>query len=207
VYRATAAADAPVSLEKTAGDAQTATSGSALAVAPAVKAVDQYGNPVPQKTATWAASAGGTIAGAASATSTTNDAGIALAPGPWALDQKVGPNTLTATTLRHAPASFSATGTTGPPARLLFVVTPPTVATNGERLPRQPVVQLADQYGNPFQVADAVVQITQIAGSGAGALRIWNDTTKTNAEGIATFTGTTINGLVGGVFAWASRRR
>src|SRR6185369_330613 len=86
---------------------------------------------------------------------------------------------------------------TGPPSHLTFVVAPSTVATNGQRLSQLPVVQLTDGFGNPVKLAGQVVQITQVPNTGAGTLQILNDTTRTDANGVATFTGTQLNCPVG----------
>lgn len=197
-FRATAGAGAATKLVKTNGDSQTASAGTALPVMPAVAAFDQYANPVRDQDIAWQiVASGGSIGGSASATSKTDANGIAVLPAPWTLGQSVGAHTLNASVASIATVPFTATAVAGPPAKLAFVAAPGPVATNGERLPTQPVVQLQDQFGNPTRIADVVIQISQIAGSGAGSLVIWNDTTKTNSDGVATFTATTINGTIG----------
>jgi hypothetical protein len=157
---------------------------------------DQFGNPVANTGVAWRVASGGGSLSGASTISSTSETGVAATPGNWILGQTIGTNTLTAT-VGNQTITFTATTIPGPPARLEFVVAPSTTTTNGQNLPTQPVLQLEDEYGNKTKVADVVVQITQIVGSGPGALVIWNDTSKTHSDGIATFTGTTINGPSG----------
>ena len=103
------------SLQKTAGDNQTATVGTAVAVAPAVKAVDQYGNPVSGVDVVWrVVTGGGTIAGGVTATSKTDASGAAVAPGAWKLGPTAGANTLTGTIAGVVPATFFASGLAEP---------------------------------------------------------------------------------------------
>jgi len=114
-FHATAQPGAPSSLKKTAGDNQTATVGTAVAIAPAVKAVDQYGNPVSGMDVVWrVVTGGGTIAGGATATSKTDTTGVAVPPGAWKLGPAPGTNTLTATVAGVTAAAFSASGVVGP---------------------------------------------------------------------------------------------
>lgn len=99
------------SLQKTAGDNQTAKVGTAVAIVPTVKAVDQYGNPVSGLDVAWrVVTGGGTIAGGVTATSKTDTTGVAVPPGAWKLGPAVGSNTLTATVTDVAAVTFTATG-------------------------------------------------------------------------------------------------
>ncbi len=198
IFRATALAGAVATLTRHAGDAQVVVAGNAVAVAPEVMAADSFGNPVANVSVTWhVASGGGSLSGGTAPSSSTNEQGIASLAGAWILGTTAGPNTLTASLPDGHSTTFTATGETGPPARFGFVTAPSAIATNGERLPTQPVLQLQDDNGNAVRTADVVVQITQVPSSGTGTLQILNDTTKTNADGVATFTGTTLNGRVG----------
>lgn len=111
-FTATAAAGSPRTLTKETGDAQTTSAGAAVPVAPTVKVVDQFGNPVSGVTVTFAvASGGGNVTGA---TPTTGANGTA-AVGSWQLGPAPGANTLTATIggagVTGNPATFTATGT------------------------------------------------------------------------------------------------
>ncbi|HVM44018.1 MAG TPA: Ig-like domain-containing protein, partial [Gemmatimonadales bacterium] len=93
---------------KVAGDGQTATAGTAVAVAPTVKVTDASSNPVSGVAVTFAvATGGGIITGA---TPTTNASGLASV-GSWTLGASAGANTLTATVSGLTPVTFTATGT------------------------------------------------------------------------------------------------
>lgn len=198
VFRATAKPDAPDTVTKTAGDAQTVLAGTVVGVSPTVRIADRYGNPVPEKEVLWTITGGGGDLSAGSpAKSTTTKAGIAALPGGWSLGRTIGPNTLTASVAPLPAVSFTVTGIVGPPTRLAFVVPPPPQATNGEHLSRQPVLQVQDAAGNPVHKSNIIVQATAIAGSGPGPLTVWNDTTRTDANGIATFSGIVLNGTAG----------
>ena len=101
----------PAAVAASAGDAQTAPAGTAVAVAPAVLVTDGVGAPVPGVVVTFAvASGGGSVAGAAA---TTGSNGIATA-GSWTLGAAAGTNTLTATVagagITGNPVTFTATG-------------------------------------------------------------------------------------------------
>ena len=109
-FSATTVAGAPKTITKQVGDNQTAAPTEAVAVRPAVKVVDQYGNPIAGVTVTFAvASGGGTITGS---TATTAADGIATV-GSWTLGTNQGANTLTATVtgtgVTGNPATFTAT--------------------------------------------------------------------------------------------------
>ncbi|OYV66592.1 MAG: hypothetical protein B7Z72_11070, partial [Gemmatimonadetes bacterium 21-71-4] len=105
---ATQQAGVPANLAKVAGDAQSATVGTAVAIAPQVKVTDAFSTPVAGVSVTFAvASGGGSVTGA---TATTNASGLASA-GSWTLGATAGANTLTATVTGLAPVTFTATGT------------------------------------------------------------------------------------------------
>jgi hypothetical protein len=100
-----AAAD---SINAVAGDDQTATEGTAVAIAPAVRVSDAYGNPVSGVTVMFEAQNGGSVSGA---TQTTDGTGTATV-GSWTV--VAGTNYLLATTglgLVGEPVRFTATGT------------------------------------------------------------------------------------------------
>jgi len=85
----------------------------------------------------------------------------------------------------------------GRAVRLVFLTQPPAIATNGQSLTRMPALQVQDEFGNAVRIAGTIVQVFPVAGSGPGTLVIWNDTTRTDADGIATFSGITLNGAAG----------
>jgi len=105
-------------LSRVAGDRQTAPVGTAVAVAPAVRAQDPYGDPLAGFGVTFSVGGGGGSVTGGSATVGT-DGGARV--GSWVLGAQPGPNTLVAagTGLSGSPLSFAATGVD---------VTAPTVA-------------------------------------------------------------------------------
>jgi hypothetical protein len=123
-FIATGTVGAPASLAKLAGDAQTATAGSAVSTAPAVTVKDANGNPVSGVTVVFAVASGhGSVTGG---TQTTNTAGVATVGG-WTLETTAGVNTLTATAGSLPVITFTATGV--PSTGLQISLTSPT-ATN-----------------------------------------------------------------------------
>ena len=108
-FTATVVAGPPVRMRIEAGASQVAPPGSAVRVLPAVKLDDQYQNPTPNLTVTFAVTGGGgSITGAVA---TTNPQGVATL-GSWTLGTTIGPNTLSATAsgsgIAGNPATFSA---------------------------------------------------------------------------------------------------
>ena len=97
----------PANVTKVAGDGQSATAGTAVAVAPTVKVTDASSNPLSGVAVTFAvASGGGSIIGG---NATTNASGLASV-GTWTLGAAAGANTLTATVSGLTPVTFTATG-------------------------------------------------------------------------------------------------
>lgn len=145
-FTATGVAGAATQLVKTSGDGLTAVVGSLVAPAPTVQARDQFGNPVPGLTVTFAVTAGaGTVTGA---TDTTGASGFA-AVGAWTLDTLAGGNALTATA-GGLSAAFTATGTAAAPSLLVKVLGDGQTAVVNTPLPDPPTVRLTDRYGNPI---------------------------------------------------------
>ncbi len=95
-----------------AGDGQSASAGTAVAVAPSVVFKDAKGRVVPGVSVTFAvASGGGSVTGAAA----TSDASGVATVGSWRLGAVAGANSLTATSagLSGSPVTFTATGDAG----------------------------------------------------------------------------------------------
>jgi hypothetical protein len=95
----------PASIAKIAGDSQIAAPGTAVAVPPAVRVMDRFGNPVPNEIVQFSVLEGGgsvwiTVA-------ETNAAGEASC-GEWTLGTAKGLNSLTATVDGLAPTMFAA---------------------------------------------------------------------------------------------------
>jgi len=147
-----------VAVASTTGE--TATVGTSVTNAPAVRVATASGGPVAGMTITFSVASGG---GTLSATSAVTDpSGVATA-GSWTLGTTAGQNTLTATapsTANVSPVTITATGTPGSASTV--TVTPATVAL----LPaatQQLAVVVADQYSNA--IASPTLSYTSGSGS------------------------------------------
>ncbi|TMF11991.1 MAG: hypothetical protein E6I38_04115, partial [Chloroflexi bacterium] len=112
-FTATGTAGTATQMAINAGNGQTATAGTAVAIEPSVIVRDANGNPVGGVSVTFAvASGGGTVTPTTSVTTGAN--GIAAVTS-WILGPTAGPNSLTATAsgLAGSPVTFTATGTAG----------------------------------------------------------------------------------------------
>jgi hypothetical protein len=88
-------ADLPAQMGVVAGNGQVGLAATALPVRPSVLVTDNYGNPTPGRTVTFALTlGGGSLAG--SLTATTDNNGIATGP-TWTLGKVIAPQRLTAT--------------------------------------------------------------------------------------------------------------
>lgn len=173
-------------------------SGARLAVQPIVQLRDASGNAVAQAQVpvTVAIDAGGGTLTGDALTVNTNASGVAAFTG-LAINGLVGARTLRfSATLNGANASITApvTVSAGAAAQLTFATSPSNAAQNGVPLATQPVVQIADAGGNA--VAQAQVPVTVTISAGGGAI-VGTTTVNTNANGVATFTGLSLTGVVG----------
>src|SRR5882672_1827114 len=107
-FSATGDADVADSIKLNAGNNQTDTVRATLA-AYSVRVADQYGNGVPGRTVTWAASGGGSI----TPSSITNSSGIASATRVFGDTARAQNATATTAGLIGSPVAFSATATHG----------------------------------------------------------------------------------------------
>jgi adhesin/invasin len=174
-FAATGLADAATQLLKIAGDGLTAVVGQSVGTMPLVRALDQFGNPVPDVSVTFSVTGGnGSLSGAAAL---TNAAGFA-ALGGWTLDTIAGANTVNAAA-GALNAAFSATGSPDVPDLLTKVAGDSQSAVVNTALPANPVVRLVDQYGNGIGGATVDFFIQVDGGSVA------NGTVPTDAAGLA----------------------
>lgn len=168
------------SIAKVAGDAQSATVGAAVAIAPSIKVSTTAGAAVSGVAITFAvASGGGSVTGA---TQTTDASGTATV-GSWTLGQTAGANSLTASaagTVSGSPLTFTATGVAGAGSQLSKQPGDGQTGTAGQNVASPPAVLLRDQYGN----AVANVGVTFAVASGGGSVSGGSATTGSN--GIAT---------------------
>ena len=86
----------------------------------------------------------------------------------------------------------AALGQAGPAAALVIITQPASSARYRKDFNPQPVIGLADAFGNP--VATGGVTVTATLNSGLGTLR-GDRTRNTNSQGVATFVDLNISGL------------
>lgn len=176
-FSATATAGAAAALVKSAGDNQSATAGTAVAVPPAVTVRDSNGNPKGDVVVAFAvASGGGSVTGG---TATTNAAGVATV-GSWTVGAGTGTNTLTASAPGLAPVTFTAAATAGAAAALNKSAGDNQSAEPGTPVAVAPAVTVRDAIGNPT----AGVVVTFAVASGGGS--VTGATATTNSAGVAT---------------------
>jgi adhesin/invasin len=177
------------SIAKVAGDLQSATVGTAVAIAPSVVVKDAGGNPVPNAPVVFAVASGGGVA--TGLTTTTNAQGIATV-GSWTLGGSVGANTLTATT-GALSTTFSASAVAGTGSVLAIGPSPSPTTPSGVPFVRQPAVQLWDANHNNVQTAGVVITASVTSGTAT----LTNATATTGPTGLATFTALTATGPLG----------
>ena len=142
-------AGAATDLVLVAGDGQTATAGTAVAVAPSVVARDASGNAVSGVPVEFAVTAGG---GSIAPTGTILTAANGVAAlGSWTLGTTVGANALTAssTGLAGSPVAFGATGVAGVATQLSIVSGDALAGPVGTTLGTALEVVVTDANGNP----------------------------------------------------------
>ncbi|MCK9410887.1 MAG: hypothetical protein M0Q53_01210 [Prolixibacteraceae bacterium] len=177
-FTATGTAGAATQMAMYAGNGQSATAGSAVAIPPSVVVKDINNNVVSGVSVTFAvASGGGSGTGLAA---TTNASGIATV-GSWTLGITAGTNTLTATStgLTGSPLTFTATGTAGAATQIAINAGDAQSATVGNSVATQPSVIVRDANNNPVNG----VAVTFAVATGGGSATGLNTTT--NASGIA----------------------
>ncbi len=185
----TLGAGAAAQMTKVAGDGQSATAGSPVAINPQVKVTDADGNPVSGVTVSFVVASGGGSVGASQPTDVNGFSSAA-----WTLGTSAGSNTLDATaTLAggSTTVTFSATATAGSAGRLAITTQPSASAANGAVFAQQPVIQLQDQNGNNVTTSNVPITVQQSGGTLGG------NTTVLTVNGVATFSGLSLTGLVG----------
>ncbi len=170
-----------------------AKSGAALAVQPIVKVEDAGGNAIVGNSSTVTAtvtSAVGTVTNGTATVSATT--GLATFAG-LALNELAGPYTLTFsdgtfTTAISTPIAVSA----GVATQLVITTQPSATVASGAPLAQAPVVKVEDAAGNVV-ASDASTVSVKITTGGVSV----TPSTKLVVAGVATFTGLTLNALVG----------
>ncbi len=157
---------AATSIAPVAGDDQSATVNTAVAVAPAVQLRDLEGNPVPGVPVVFTVASGG---GSASGRTAATDAEGVARVGAWTLGTAAGPNSLTAEVegaeLDGNPVTFSAVGTPGPvsASRSGLVASPSQITASTGSSASTLAVTARDEFDNP--IADLAVTL---AATGSG---------------------------------------
>jgi hypothetical protein len=161
-FTATAMPGNPVSVSPESGTGQAGRINSPVGAPLTARVSDQYGNPVPGVTVTFAVTAGaGSLSGA---TAITNAEGIATS-GTWQLGNAVGNQTVSATVANVSiPALFSATAEAAP-ATKLGVVGMSTEFRAGT--PFSVTIQVQDQFGNPVS-QQATISVSPVTGTLTG---------------------------------------
>jgi adhesin/invasin len=156
-----------------AGDGQGAQIGTAVSIAPSVKVMDSYGNPVPNAPVTFSvASGGGAITGA---TPKSDRAGIA-AVGSWTLGMTEEFNYLSAnaTGSTGSPVTFTAYATPGPATTMAMVGGDNQSQLIGTYVCVPPSVRVTDAYGNAVSDVSVTFAVTSGGGTIQGANAVTN---------------------------------
>jgi adhesin/invasin len=162
VFNANGVAGPATALLATAGDLQSAVVGAVVGTAPAVRAQDQFGNPVPGAAITFAVSGGG--GNVSGPTQLTNAAGIATVGG-WTLGTVSGANALTATLAGLTPVTFTATGLVGAATQIVQLVGDGQAAIVNTILPTAAAVIVRDRFDN--RVPGVPVLFAPVSGGGS----------------------------------------
>lgn len=170
------------------GNGQTGQAGKPLADSLVLRVIDEFDNPVEGAAVTWT-----TNTGSLSPTTGTTDAN-GIARSRWTLGGSAGSQSVTASVAGIPdPVVFSATATPGPTPSLTMNRQPSADAKSGEKLTRQPRVQLEDGEGNPLSTSG--VTVTASLNGGAGTLS--GATATTTANGRADFADLAITAATG----------
>ena len=181
----------PSRLQVISGGGQSAVVGTAIASRPVVQLRDASDNGVPGVTITFSVTVGGgSLSGTADIITDIN--GYATAP-TWTLGTSAGVNQLRAAGPSSLVVSVNATALPGA-ANQLIISTQPAAGVSGVLFTTQPVVQVADQYGNTVTSSSTSVSVASSAGGVVGGGEVSG---KNASAGVATFTNLTFAGVVG----------
>jgi adhesin/invasin len=150
-------------LTAVSGNGQAGPAGTTLPAPLVVEVTDTFGNPIPDVPISWTADGGGSV----SETSTTTDgegrASVTRILGPTAGLQ----STLASSEgLAGSPVTFTHTATAGNPSGVLIVDGNNQTAAPRATLPKDLVVQVVDEGGNPVVAA----AVTWVVTAGGGTL-------------------------------------
>ncbi|MBA2628198.1 MAG: Ig-like domain-containing protein, partial [Gemmatimonadales bacterium] len=192
-FSAIAGSGGATTLAAVSGNAQSATSGSALTDSLVVRVTDPAGNAVAGVTVLWSVSDNGSVSAPSVVTGADGRAAVKRTLGTTA-----GPQTTTATsgTLAGSPVTFTATATVGSAGQLTISRQPSGSAQSGVAFSQQPQVQLRDANGNPVAQAGVAIEVELGSGPTGGSI-IGSTLAATNAAGLATFSGLGLSGPSG----------
>ena len=157
----------PATLTLLEGNGQSANVGTAVPLAPAVRAARDDGSPLPNVTVDFIATGGGgQVQGAPAITGAD---GIAR-PTRWILGPAAGNNRLQATTLGRSPVLFDATGLAGIATSFVMSSGSGLAGYFGNFLPGVPEVRATDAGGNPVANVPVAFQVTSGSGAITGAV-------------------------------------
>jgi hypothetical protein len=179
VFTATAYAGPAASMEIVAGNDQQTAVMTIVPVAPSVRVLDRYRNPVSGALVSFTMGGEFTVPVTAEGAPITGADGIVRA-GAWRLGTRPGIYSLTVKS-GSLSVRFEATAVAGPPARLLIQDGSFQVAPPGATLLTAPAVWVADAYGNRITRAGIPVTFTVREGGGS----ITGGSVATDANGIA----------------------
>jgi hypothetical protein len=179
-FTATGRAGAPVSMTVQAGDTQTAHTGTAVAVAPAVQLHDAFNNVVSGVVVSFSVTAGGGLVAQAADTTDVNGS----ASDAWTLGT-AGSNTLQASValggVTGNPHNFTATAlAAGTPTQALIAAGDAQTGLIGFALNVAPAIQVLDSANGPVAGVAVTFAVTGGSGSVTGA------STTTDLFGVAT---------------------
>jgi hypothetical protein len=177
---------APASVAASAGNNQTASTGTAVPVRPAVRVLDARGRAVRFVPVSFAiASGGGSLTGAAQV---SDSDGVATV-GAWTLGLFAGANTLTATVNGLAAVTFTAMSLATVPTRLV-ITAQPVSSTAGTPLAAV-VVTARDANNNTATAFSGPVSLA--LDSNPGGATLGGTATVSAVAGVATFAALTVN--------------
>jgi hypothetical protein len=161
-----AATGIPAAFAAVEGSGQTANVGTALPIAPAVRASRDDGSPLPGVPVEFGVlGGGGSVEGGAAVT----DADGVARPARWILGPMAGNNRVQATTLGRAPVTFDATGVAGAATAMVLSGGSTLAGYFGNFLPGVPEVTATDTHGNPVALVPVTFQVTSGDGELTGA--------------------------------------
>ena len=166
---------------------------SPVSPAPSVVVRDQSGNPVPGVAIAFGADRDGSVSPSTVITDQLGEAQVTS----WTLGRSAGVQYSLSARIQSAangPVVFSATAQAGAPGVLEITVQPSPSAQSGAPFSQQPVIQVADELGNPAPQAGLTITATLLSGP-AGTLQ--HATATTNSSGVASFRDLSLSGLVG----------